>query len=876
MDDQTSSSEKRQIRFDPSTFEQKMRMWWNENHTYTTTDSGGRQDSSYVLVMFPYPSGDGLHTGHARVYTGTDVLARFYRMQGKKVLFPMGWDAFGLPAENAAIKKKTIPQELVPLNIANFKRQFELLGISFDWTKEINTTDPHYYAITQALFITFFTCGLLYKKDTSVFYCPSCKTGLAQEEIQSDGTHERCGNVVEQRTLPQWIFRIQEYADSLLEGLEGLDWPKGILEMQKNWIGKKEGALISYPIDGTDEHVSCFTTRPETQFGATCIVLAPEHPLVERILEGKIQLSPEASLQDIQKYVSNSLRKTERERMAEEKNKTGVFAGLYAVNRLNGEKLPLWISDFVLVNVGSGAVVCVPAHDKRDYAFAAKFNLPVKRVISGPDGDVSDIKDAKNVHEGDGEMIHSDFLDTMDSQSARVKILEHLQNQKLGVSQTTYHLRDWIFSRQRYWGEPIPMVYCETCAQKGKSYWDTKIGAESILRLKNSPRWSMFERLIRENKGRMTGWYPLNTSQLPLELPKVESYEPTETGESPLAALTDWVSTTCPECGSPATRETDTMPNWAGSCWYYLAYPMADRIQDQRVDLDKPFEKLPSVMPVDWYIGGAEHAVLHLLYARFWMHILHDLGSVTVREPFAKLRNVGMVQAEDGRKMSKSWGNVINPDDVISEYGADALRVYEMFMAPFGQEIAWSTQTLQGAYRFIKRIWHTYHTPAKFAELDQNESKELVSELQSAIDKVTQDITNVKFNTPISTLMTLLNSWEEEGKSLTRGHAESFLKLLAPYAPYTTEHLWMHVFGHTDSIHTSSWPVSDPSLMQEAILSIAVQIDGKVRDTIQIPRDATQDEALEKAMQSDKVRGRLSESYKVIYVAGRILSIVSQ
>lgn len=876
----TQSSTDRPIRFDPASFETAMRTWWSENRTYATPSLDDPDKKAYVLVMFPYPSGDGLHTGHARVYTGTDILARFYRMQGKSVLYPMGWDAFGLPAENAAMKKKTNPQELVPVNVANFKRQFDLLGMSFDWEKEINTTDPNYYAITQSLFITFFKHGLLYKKDTPVYYCPFCKTGLAQEEIEGDGKHERCGTQVEKRHLSQWIFRIQEYADSLLQGLEGLDWPKGILEMQKNWIGKKEGMNISYPVCNSDgeeigESLTCFTTRPETQYGATCIVLAPEHRFAQRLVAGEVAISSKASHSDVCTYVETALRKTERERMAEEKTKTGVFTGYYAVNRLNGEKLPVWISDFVLVNVGSGAVVCVPAHDKRDFAFAAKFGLPVKRVIEGPDGNTSEITELSQVHEGAGTIMNSDFLDTMNSDVAYSEIEKFLSDKKYGNAETSYHLRDWIFSRQRYWGEPIPMVYCQACAQKGTSYWDTAHGEDVLLGLKDNPKKELFERLIGESKETMAGWFPLEVSELPLKLPHVDSYEPTESGASPLSEVSEWVHTTCPECGEGATRETDTMPNWAGSCWYYLAYPIAEKIRQGTVNLENPFEDIvQETMPVDWYIGGAEHAVLHLLYARFWMHVLHDLGSVTVREPFSRLRNVGMVQAEDGRKMSKSWGNVINPDDVIAEYGADALRVYEMFMAPFGQEIAWSTQTLQGAYRFIKRIWHIYHTPAKLAKDESDESPELVRELQTLADKIHRDITNVKFNTPISSMMEFLNSWEKEGKMLTQGHAKAFLQVLAPFAPYISDHLWLRVFGEKESIHRSLWPVVDGGSAGVVEIRLPIQVNGKVRDVIAVSGGIQESEALEKAMLSDKIRKWMPQSYRVVYIQDRILSII--
>jgi leucyl-tRNA synthetase len=872
----------RPARFDPASFEEGIRVWWEKEHIYKTRTAATPADKQYILGMFPYPSGDGLHTGHARIFTGTDILARYYRMQGKAVLFPMGWDAFGLPAENAAIKKQTSPQKLVPQNIANFKRQFQLLGISYDWAKEINTTDPNYYAITQALFILFYKHGLLYKKDTMVYYCPFCKTGLALEEVQADGTHERCGNTVEKRTLPQWIFRIQEYADSLLKGLDGLDWPKGILEMQRNWIGKKEGIEISYPLvdaagKDTGETVTCFTTRPETNFGATFIVLAPEHPFVEALTTGKQPIPVEASGKDITDYVKAALRKTERERMAEEKTKTGVFTGYYAVNALNGEKLPVWVSDFVLVNVGTGAVVGVPAHDKRDYQFAATFGLPVKRVVEGPDGDRSEIENESQVQEESGKMFDSEFLDTMDIHTATVKMMEHLEEKGMGKKVTSYHLRDWIFSRQRYWGEPIPMVYCQVCADKGVSFWDSPLAAKSDLRLSKGPEKKTFQGLVTDVKDKMAGWFPLETSQLPLTLPEVASYEPTESGASPLSLIPEWVQTLCPCCGAPAKRETDTMPNWAGSCWYFMAYPIADQIQAGTVDLENPLSgAIQASLPVDWYLGGTEHAVLHLLYARFWMHALNDLGSVTTREPFKRLRSVGMLHGPDGQKMSKSKGNVIVPDEMAKEYGVDALRVYEMFMAPFNQQVDWSVQTLQGAHRFVRRIWQIYSRSDKMTNTASEEDKELASELQKVIAKITRDIPDVKFNTPISSMMEFLNLWEKGAIKLEQGHAKAFLKLLAPFAPYVAEHIWHTIFEEKGSIHLESWPTVRKELLQASLIMLPVQVNGKVRHTIQADPSITESEALEQALQSEQIKRWVAGEYSHIYVPGRILNIVTK
>ena len=866
-------------RFDPASFEEDIRLTWEKEHTYRTSELTDVKNKEYVLTMFPYPSGAGLHTGHARVFTGSDVLARYYRMMGKTVLHPMGWDAFGLPAENAAIKLKKTPQDIVPGNIANFKNQYRLLGISYDWEKEINTTDPKYYAITQWLFIHFFKNGLLYKKDTAVYYCPFCKTGLAQEEVQGDGTHERCGNVVERRNLPQWIFRIQEYADSLLDGLDGLDWPKGILEMQRNWIGKKEGIEITYPVvvaDGgeTGETITCFTTRPETNFGATFIVLAPEHPFVGRLLNGEVAIPDGASQKDIQTYVETTLRKTERERMADQKTKTGVFTGYYAANSLNGKKLPVYISDFVLVNVGTGAVVGVPAHDKRDYQFAATFNLEIKRVVEGPDGDRSEIENIGQVQEESGKMFDSEFLDTMDIHRATEEMMRYLEDKGMGKKVKSYHLRDWVFSRQRYWGEPIPMIFCQECADKKVSYWNAATHQVETLGLKNKVSGKTFGELVEEIEDKMFGWFPLETSQLPLELPKVVSYEPTDSGASPLSDVKEWVAVSCPHCGGQAQRETDTMPNWAGSCWYFLAFPQAGKLEElkEKIIYDK---EMQNWMPIDWYVGGAEHAVLHLLYARFWMHALNDLGSITFREPFARLRQVGMVQAEDGRKMSKSWGNVVNPDDVIKEYGADTLRVYEMFMAPFNMEIDWSTQNLQGSYRFVKRIWHIFMNPAKITNDEASASVELASELQTTISKITVDIPDVKLNTPIALLMEFLNSWESASKPLSKIQAEAFLKLLAPFAPFVTDHIWRTVFGYKSSIHSESWPQADESLMQTQHLKIPVQVNGKVRDILVTEMGNSQGEIVDKALKSSKILEWIGDSeYKVIYIQDKILNFV--
>jgi len=847
--------------YDPKKIESKWMPQWEKERVYATPELNEGDEKAYTLVMFPYPSGAGLHTGHSRVYTGTDVLARYFRMTGKKVLHPMGWDAFGLPAENSAIKLKKNPQEIVVQNVANFKRQMNLHGFSYDWDREINTTDSAYYAVTQWLFIQFFKRGLLYKKDTPVYYCPVCKTGLAQEEVMGDGTHERCGSKVAKKNLPQWIFRITTYAESLLESLDGLDWPAGILEMQRNWIGKKQGINIRYKVEGLDEVITCFTTRPDTNFGATFVAIAPEHVFAQKLVQGKYEATPA-----VKEYVEASLRKTERERLAEEKTKTGVFTGYYVKNSLNDEQLPVWISDFVLAEYGTGAVVGVPGHDLRDFEFAQAMDIPVKRVVVGLDGDSSEITRVEQVQEVGGTMVHSGFLTGMDIHGATPAIMDHMEKEGMGERVISYHLRDWIFSRQRYWGEPIPMVFCQSCSDRKIAYWDYSQAPEE-----------KFTQLVTDVKSNMYGWFPLPETALPLELPYVESYEPLESGASPLAEIESWTKTTCPHCGGEATRETDTMPNWAGSCWYFLQFALSAEERSSESWAEALQKDGSNWLPVDWYVGGAEHAVLHLLYARFWVHVFNDMGLVNFREPFLRLRNVGMVQAEDGKKMSKSLGNVVNPDDVIEEFGADALRTYVMFMAPFNQEIAWSTKTLRGVSRFLARVWRMYDDSAKITKVGSINGDMLVSELQTLIQKNTSNIANVKFNTPIASCMEFLNLWEKSELGLSMEHAKQYLQLLAPFAPFMTEELWRTVCGEETSIHLSKWPTVDTSLKQVTNIQLPVQVDGKMRDLIELFPDEIENEAYvtEKALSSQKVKKWLAEKeYRVIYIKGKIVNIV--
>lgn len=840
-------------KYNPSEFESKMFELWEKEGVYSTTNvSNSKPDNkAYCLSMFPYPSGAGLHVGHVRIYTGTDVMARYFKMIGRKVLHPMGWDAFGLPAENAAIKAKKNPIDMVPGNIANFKRQMNMLGLSYDWKREFSTTDPSYYKWTQWLFIQFFKMGLLYKRNTPIHWCPKCKTGLAEEEVLANGTHERCGSEITKKELPQWIFRITAYAEQLLEDLKLLDWPKGILEMQKNWIGKKTGINITYAIEGIDELLTCFTTRPDTNFGATFIVIAPEHPLVQKILDKKIKVDEEL-IEKLKEYRDKAMSKSEMERESEGKKKTGAFTGLYAINNLNGKKLPVWISDFVLMGFGTGAVVGVPAHDIRDFDFANTFGIEVIRVVKGKDNDVSPITNREQVQEEEGIMMNSEFLNGMDIHAATVKIMDYLEEKKWGKRVTTYHLRDWIFSRQRYWGEPIPMVYCESCAKNNSAQYNEK--------------FTIPEEVKTANKG----WIPLSDTQLPLELPYTASYEPTDTGESPLSAISGFSDVKCPACGGKATRETDTMPNWAGSCWYFMRFA-----QDKRNETLEEFiaglQNSPW-MPVDWYLGGAEHAVLHLLYARFWVKALRDLGLVNYPEPFLRLRNVGMVLAEDHRKMSKSWGNTINPDDVVAQYGADTLRMYEMFMAPFNMEIAWSTAALQGGHRFLKRLWALYNSKPKDESLKSN--PELVNKLNKTIQKVGDDIAQTKFNTAIAALMEFLNAYEANPE-LSSDEAKKFIQIIAPFAPFITEKIWRDVFNEKTSIHLSNWPTQTQVDIKETSVEVPVQVNGKFRGTVKVLVGVGQDEIVKEVLIAEGIKKYLEgKKYRLIFVKGKICNFV--
>jgi len=812
--------------------EKKWQKFWKETEIYKTKDdwenpafanAAAGKAKYYVLDMFPYPSGAGLHVGHPKGYIATDIVARMKMMQGFNVLHPMGWDAFGLPAENYALKNKVHPAEATEKNIATFKKQLELLGFTYDWDREVTTTDPAYYKWTQWTFIQMFKKGLAYESYEPINWCAECKTGLANEDLEG-GMCERCGSVVEQKPLRQWVIRITDYAERLLKDLELLpEWESSIKEMQRNWIGRSEGAEVIFsvipvktgipgsPIESGMTDVKVFTTRPDTLFGATYVVVAPEHSLIKN-QENKIE-----NLEEVKEYIKKASNKTDLERTDLAKEKTGVeVKGLKAINPVNGEELPIWVADYVLSGYGTGAIMAVPAHDERDWEFAKKFGLEIKEVLKGGDVTVAAFTE-------DGEHINSEMLNGLNKVGAIEKISSWLQEKGLGTKKVQYKLRDWVFSRQRYWGEPIPLVNCEKC-----------------------------------------GWVPVPDDQLPLELPKVKNYEPSGTGESPLVNITDWVNTACPHCGGPGKRETNTMPQWAGSCWYYLRY--IDNKND-KVLVDKEKEKKWS--PVDLYVGGAEHATRHLLYARFWHKFLFDIGAVNYVEPFKKLQHVGLILAEDGRKMSKRWNNVINPNEIVAEFGADSMRLYEMFMGPFAQPCAWSTKGVVGMRRFLERVWNLQE---KVDDFQANSI--LFNILHKTIKKVTEDINDLKFNTAISSLMILVNAMSDL-ESVSKDIYEKTILLLAPFSPHVCEELWQ-VLGHNESIVTATWPIYDPELIKDESVNIVVQINGKVRDQFIVPVDITGEEIKKQALESEKIQKWLEgkEPKKVIYIPGKLVSIV--
>ncbi|MCX6719018.1 MAG: leucine--tRNA ligase [Candidatus Taylorbacteria bacterium] len=875
--------------YDPAKIEKKWQKKWEADKLYKTKENSGEQ-KRYILDMFPYPSGEGLHVGHPKGYIATDIVSRFYRMNGFSVLHPMGFDAFGLPAENYALKTKTNPMDSVKKNVKRFKEQLEVIGLDYDWSREINTTDPEYYRWTQWIFIQLWKKGLAFESYEPINWCPSCKTGLANEDIE-DGHCERCGTLVEKKPMRQWVLKITDYAERLLNDLDAmdgdklfLDWPESIKILQRNWIGRSEGALIKFKliinsrsfdavipaIRQLAEEIQCqttgdvsfgktldsrlrgndtvtdnssvevFTTRPDTLFGVTYLVLAPEYKLVKELL-GVIE-----NKKEVEDYINRTKDETEIERTDAKKEKTGVeLKGVKAVNPANNEKVSVWIADYVLADYGTGAVMAVPAHDERDWEFAKRYNLPIKHVITSNKIQLSE----SAVFVDPGVLVNSGRFDGKDSESIKKEITESVG----GKWVTKYKLRDWVFSRQRYWGEPIPMIHCEKCA-------------------------------LRDPSGR--GSVPVPEKDLPVKLPRVRSYEPTGTGESPLTAIEKWVKMKCPVCKGPARRETNTMPQLAGSSWYYLRY---EDPKNKKNLVDAKREKYWS--PVDLYVGGAEHATRHLIYARFWHKFLYDIGAVSTIEPFKKLQHVGLIMGEDGRKMSKRFGNVINPDDIVKMFGADTLRLYEMFMGPFDQQIAWSTESIVGTRRFIEKVWRMKE------KVDSDSTKKLIGKaldsrfrgndtvsdsdlngidsiINKTVKKVSEDIELMRFNTAMSAMMIAVNEMEK-AENISRKQYETILQLLAPFAPHVTEELW-HAIGNKKSIHISSWPIFDPDMGKDLDMKIMVQVNGKVRGSFMVNVDKSEDEVKKMALDLEETKKWIvgKEVKKVIVVKGKLVSIV--
>ena len=795
-----------------SKIEKKWQEKWEEAGCFHAK-TGSDKEKFYALIEFPYPSGQGLHVGHPRSYTALDIIARKRRMQGYNVLYPIGWDAFGLPTENYAIKNNIHPRIVTKNNIANFTRQLKMLGFSFDWSREINTTDPEYYKWTQWIFIQMFKKGLAYKQEMPINWCTGCKVGLSNEEVVN-GVCERCGSEVVQRRKSQWMLKITEYADRLIKDLDEVDYIERVKTQQKNWIGRSEGAEVKFQLTSGDEMI-VYTTRPDTLFGATNVVLAPEHKLVEKLL-GRLE-----NAEEVRDYVTLAAKKSEFERTELAKEKTGVqLKGMYAVNPVNGEKLPVFISDYVLVTYGTGAIMAVPAHDSRDWEFAKKFGLPIIEVVAG----------GKNVQEeaytdvSSGNMVNSGFLDGMTVKEAIPAIIDWLEKNGLGKRKVNFKLRDWLFSRQRYWGEPIPLVYCEKC-----------------------------------------GWVPVDEKDLPLKLPDIEEFEPGENGESPLAKAYDWINTTCPHCGGAAKRETDTMPQWAGSSWYFLRY--MDPHNDEALASK---EAISYWSPVDWYNGGMEHTTLHLLYSRFWHKFLYDIGVVTTKEPYMRRTSHGMILGENGEKMSKSRNNVVNPDEVVHDFGADAVRTFEMFIGAFDQSTPWSQDGLKGCYKFLERVWNLQ---GMLTDSDEY-SKELESNVHKTIKKVTEDYERMKFNTAIAALMSLVNDFYKK-ESVTRGEFLTLITLLNPVAPHITEELW-EKYGSGGFLSLYAWPEYVEELTVDKEVEIVIQINGKIKDKMMVGADLDR-AGLEKAViESEKVK-TLTEGktvIKTIAVPGKLVNIV--
>ena len=823
-------------RYNPKELEPKWQKKWADDKLYKAIDFDESRPKYVMLTEFPYPSGDGLHIGHVREYTLGDIVARHKRMTGHNVLYPMGYDAFGLPTENYAIKHKIAPEKATAQNVGNFQKQFDSLGYSIDWDRSFSTTDPDYYKWTQWLFLQFFKAGLAYQDEIDINWCPKCKTGLANEEV-INGLHERCDTPVEKKQLKQWLLKITKYADRLIDGLETVDYPSRISDQQINWIGKSQGAEITFDVKDSTGSIKVFTTRPDTLFGATFMVLAPEHDLVKKIT------TPEQKA-DVEAYVKQAETKSEIDRQDEKREKTGVFTGAYAINPVNNEPIPVWIADYVLGNYGTGAIMAVPAHDQRDFEFAKKFDLPIKQVILSLEND-SQNPPQKGFEEveyetalsGEGVLVNSGKYDGMKSSLAREKITTDLKKQGQAEFKNTYRLRDWIFSRQHYWGEPIPIIHCQK-----------------------------------------DGTVAVPDEDLPVELPKTDNYEPTETGESPLASITDWVNTTCPKCGGKARRETDTMPNWAGSSWYYLRYYDA---HNNKAFADK--KKLEYWGEVDMYLGGMEHTTLHLLYSRFWHQFFYDQGLVPTPEPYAARRGQGIILAEDGSKMSKSKGNVINPNEVIKAgYGADALRMAIAFLAPYDQTTPWNPEGVAGTHRFISRVWTlTQEFLTQTKTVTEGSNKQLLTVQHQTIARVSRDLHQMSFNTVVSALMEYVNvlyKIKAEDTFAAKEWPEAIrvlLQLLAPFAPHIAEELWQQI-GQSSSVHVSTWPVHDEKYLVQDTVTIVVQVNGKVRANIDLPANSSEQAVLTVVQADKKLHGHLDGKSinKTIYVPDKLINLV--
>ena len=798
--------------YDYKNIEKKWQDKWEESGCFHAVN-GSEKEPFYCLIEFPYPSGQGLHVGHPRSYTALDILARKRRMQGYNVLYPIGWDAFGLPTENFAIKNKVHPKIVTEKNVANFTRQLKMLGFSFDWSREINTTDPGYYKWTQWIFQKLFEKGLAYKQEMPINWCTGCKVGLSNEEVVN-GVCERCGSEVVQKRKSQWMLKITEYAQRLIDDLDEVDYIERVKTQQKNWIGRSEGAEVTFKLTSGDD-VVVYTTRCDTLFGATYMVLSPEHKIVEKLLPTL------ENADEVKAYIAEAAKKSEFERTELAKDKTGAkLCGVSAINPVTGKEIPVFISDYVLVTYGTGAIMAVPAHDSRDWDFAKKFDLPIIEVVAGGE----DVQKEAYTDVSSGNMVNSGFLDGMSVKEAIPAMIAWLEEKGIGHKKVNYKLRDWVFSRQRYWGEPIPLVYCEKC-----------------------------------------GWVAIPESELPLELPELGTFEPGENGESPLAKATDWINTTCPHCGGHATRETDTMPQWAGSSWYFLRY-----MDPHNNDALASKEALDYWSPVDWYNGGMEHTTLHLLYSRFWHKFLYDIGVVPTKEPYQKRTSHGMILGENGEKMSKSRGNVVNPDEVVNDYGADAVRTFEMFIGAFDQSTPWSEKGLKGCYKFLERVWNLQD----MVNDEEGYSKELESTMHKTIKKVTDDFEKMKFNTAIATMMSLVNDFYKQ-ESVTKGEYRTLITLLNPVAPHMTEELW-EMYGNGGILATTAWPEFDEAKTIDDEIEVVLQINGKIRDKIMVPNGASREDMESLALGSDKVK-ELTDGktvVKVICVPGKLVNIV--